>query len=706
LPRHAYSRLLTLVLAAGLVLAASPPAGAVAQAPTEPRVAGHDVQLSLDPAAHRLTGRDTLTLAGKGGGRLVLVLHENLTISAASSGGRAVDVQRQDVPHVFAHGGVAAWELTLPKGAAQVVVDYGGQLNDAPKAGEGSRHGLPTQTSGLISAQGTYLPSAWAFRPWQPGERSRLALRVEAPAGYEAVSVGRMSSRETGAAHTRVVWESAEAGEDDFLLGGPLKLHEDSAAGVPVYLYFYADDADLAPAYAAKLRELVPLYVKLLGPYPYPKFAVVENFFPTGLGLPSVTLLGSQVVRLPFVLGGSLAHEFVHSWWGESVTPRGGNWAEGLTAYLSDYYLIERTGAAAAASERRRLLEQYSVYAPRLTGALAGFGEPGDRLGDVLGYTKGELVFHQLRRQVGERAFWEGLRLAARRYRFAEASWGDLARCFQKTSGCKLGWFFQQWVDRPGEPRLALYGARVERTGGGHYRVTATLSQRGAEGRLWRQRVPVVVECQNGVRLKTVIHLEGGSAQVTFTAGALPRRLVVDPEAEVLRRLGEAEIPPRLNLFFAAAARTYALPAGPLQAAARECAQALSASEPGEITEAEKLSAAAPPEAVMFLGELPAAFNRLLPEAPKPDGQGFSFRGQAYPAQASCLVVGRDAGGRLVALAYSRSAEGLAAAARFLPHLGRYQWAVFAPGQRPLKGEPEPAEWLSADLAAPPPASR
>ena len=88
------------------------------------------------------------------------------------------------------------------------------------------------------------------------------------------------------------------------------------------------------------------MYRELVGAYPYSKFAVVENFWESGLGMPSFTLLGPRVIRLPFVWKSSLPHEIAHNWWGNGVfvDMRRGNWSEGLTAYLADHLIKEQRG--------------------------------------------------------------------------------------------------------------------------------------------------------------------------------------------------------------------------------------------------------------------------------------------------------------------------------------------------------------------------
>ena len=57
----------------------------------------------------------------------------------------------------------------------------------------------------------------------------------------------------------------------------------------------------------------------MIGPYPYGTSRLSRISFPTGYGMPSFTLLGSSVIRLPFVPYASLGHEIARSWWGNSV---------------------------------------------------------------------------------------------------------------------------------------------------------------------------------------------------------------------------------------------------------------------------------------------------------------------------------------------------------------------------------------------------
>jgi Aminopeptidase N len=59
-----------------------------------------------------------------------------------------------------------------------------------------------------------------------------------------------------------------------------------------------------------------------------------------------VHLLGSGIIKRHYVQPYALGHEIVHSWIGNAVFNHAdrGNWVEGLTTYLANYYWHELVG--------------------------------------------------------------------------------------------------------------------------------------------------------------------------------------------------------------------------------------------------------------------------------------------------------------------------------------------------------------------------
>ena len=69
-------------------------------------------------------------------------------------------------------------------------------------------------------------------------------------------------------------------------------------------------------------------------------------------------------------------------------------------------------------------------------------------------YQKGGWVLHMLRQEVGTEHFWTAIREYYRRYRNGNASTADLRAVFEQVSGKPLDWFFTQWLNRPGVPKI------------------------------------------------------------------------------------------------------------------------------------------------------------------------------------------------------------------------------------------------------------
>ena len=73
---------------------------------------------------------------------------------------------------------------------------------------------------------------------------------------------------------------------------------------------------------------------------------------------------------------------------------------------------------------------------------------------DENNYQKGAWVLHMLRRLTGDSAFFRGIRDYYHAHAHGNALTDDLRRALERAAGTDLGWFFDQWLRRPGYPRL------------------------------------------------------------------------------------------------------------------------------------------------------------------------------------------------------------------------------------------------------------
>lgn len=525
-------------------------AAAAATALAAPAIESHDLEVRLTPATHRLEAKDRIVVRRDGGGALRFTLHAKLEIASAALDGAPVTPARGAAS---SDGWETTWTVAVPaEGKATAVLDlaYAGPVTDAIERHEGS-FVVGDSTRGLIEPEGAYLSgrTAWVA---SDGGVARHRVTTHAVPGWEVVTQGtRTAPSEEGGP---TVWTGKYPADGLDLVAGPWKVVRKRFGDVEVGCYLTGANLAGADLLLAHAGEYLRKYGEMLGPYAYDRFDIVENFFTTGYGMPEFTLLGGNVIarmlaeakRKGAIPAGYLDHEIVHCWWGNLVYPdyATGNWCEALTSYCANYHAKEEQGPEAAAEHRRTTALRYTLrvhdgndYPVR---EFRGKAEAAD---DDIGYGKGSMFFHALRRDLGETAFWETLRRVAREHRGERFSWEDWRREFEESAQRGLAEVFQQGLDRKGAPLLELAETRVA-SDGGRTRVMGVLRQKGVRGGAapWRLTVPVVVEHLDG-REEVPVDLTGPETAFSIVVPSLPLRVSADPDHHVFRILGPEEVP-------------------------------------------------------------------------------------------------------------------------------------------------------------------
>jgi hypothetical protein len=693
-------------------------AGSSSAAPAQRAPVHHDAQVTLVPERGLVLVEDEVTLSpalrARLGDRVVFALHAGLSPERAGAGAplaaapappapRSGDAADGPTPVPVEH-----FAVTLAPGERSFTVRYGGPIaHPVEERGEEYARKM-AETAGEVGKDGAFLSGASRWLPHLGDDLVTFELDVRVPPGWDAVSQGRRAQHERGAEGMRVRWDSPEPQEEVLLVAGPLTERSRAAGrGVEVEVFLRQDDPALADRYLGAAVEDLALYGKLLGPYPYPKFAVVENSWETGFGMPSFTLLGSKVLRLPFLLRSSFPHEILHNWWGNGVfvDPSRGNWCEGLTAYLADHLFAEQEGRGA--EYRRTALQRWADYVGESRDRpVRTFRSRHDSATQAIGYDKVLMLFHMLRVRLGDERFVGALRAFYAERRFREASFTDVQRAMSAAAGADLAPFFAQWVDRTGAPALRVEGAAVVERGGARF-VDLTLAQTQA-GEPFTVDVPVDLTFASAPEAaRRVVTLTGARETFSLPVNEPPQRLDVDPEFDVLRRVEPGELPPALSGAFGAARRVLVLPsAAPPALAAAYRALAESWRNPGtEIVSDRELTAIPPGKSVWVLGWE----NRLRPQAARalgPHGVILSDRelreGKLVLARAdrAAVAVARspvDAAQVVVFLGADRPAA-LPGLARKLPHYGRYGLLGFE-GDEPANVAKETWSATSSPLA-------
>jgi hypothetical protein len=499
----------------------------------------HEINTTLFPSEKKLLGIDKIRVEPGGSDGLEFDLARSAQVSRVTVEGSVRSFTLRD------------GRLSIPIQPGEkskvitVTIEYSAVFNDSvpdmPLNTDNPGYGV----TGMISEKGCFLLEGAGWYPRIPGSRPTYRLTVEAPEGILAVSAGKNLGHDTRGGKTYSAWEVDFPLDGLSLSAGPYSLRQRMVNGIQISTYFLSQTQNLSESYLDAAARYLVFYENLIGPYPFSKFAVVENFFPTGYGFPSYTLLGSAVLRLPFILETSFGHEIAHSWWGNGVLVdyRQGNWCEGLTTYLSDYLYKENSSAEEAREYRLQILRNFATLVHHENDfPLARFQARYDPASQAIGYGKGAMVFHMIRRKVGDKAFWEALREIYKEHRFQETSWQDFQKAFERHGQCSLQNFFDQWVQREGAPLLSLDSVAMEPLGG-LFKVRAFILQ---DEPVYDLDLDVVLESES-LRGHKKVKLSGPATLLEVPSFGRPLRLMVDPEFHVFRALYPSEIPPTVN---------------------------------------------------------------------------------------------------------------------------------------------------------------
>ena len=554
----------SILLATGLWLNAEAQTPAATQPPAsaESYIAEeflhHSLQLQLDPMNETIEVQDQLRFPSAWRGQqLQFELNAELTITRANLSIREVTTAAASAGEVIAstvaqEAPTRVYQIDVPanfRGDFQLT--YSGIINDLAEQDSAEYAQSFAQTSGIISSEGVFLSRASVWVPLFDDGLITFDLDTRF-----AATAGTWSAVSQGDADGPTGWRSEEPMEEIYFIAADFTIYRQATGDVEALAYLRTPDTNLATKYLDATARYLQLYEPLLGDYAFSKFALVENFWETGYGMPSFTLLGEQVIRFPFILESSYPHEILHNWWGNGVYPdyESGNWSEGLTAYLADHLFREMDGVGH--EYRKEMLARYKNYvADGDDFPLSQFTSRNSAATQAVGYGKTLMLWHMLRIELGDEMFITGLQQFYDRFTFKRASFTDIEALFSELSGRDLSPFFNQWINRIGAPELSI---RVEEVNGNRARIMFAQTQFEDPYQL---KVPVALfyEGENEPQIYDIAltqKLEGVMAEDFDKLQAV----LVDPFFDVFRTLDREETPPTVGELFGASEIAFIMP--------------------------------------------------------------------------------------------------------------------------------------------------
>ena len=622
----------------------------------------YDIHVKIDPIARTLEGRSIITV--KGTPELQLVLGRRFEVVDALIEGQSLE-EIEDASQRY-----HAWHIPFSLGQSyRIEIQWRGELSPLDTSLDHQQTlGRPIPVSGEM---GTFLPKSSGWYPSVMGALARYQVHLELPSGQRGLVAGELVSETESEVGYQASFDFPFPSEGIDLMAGPYHITTDTIQGTngkPIQLrtYFHPEISQLAEGYLDSVKGYIDLYESWVGSYPFSEFSVVSSPTPTGFGMPTLTYLGIDVLRLPFIRATSLGHEVLHNWWGNGVYPdyRKGNWSEGLTTFMADYAYKERESDEAAQEMRLGWLRDFAALAPGQDAALNSFTSRTHGASKIVGYNKAAMLFFMLRDELGEEMFNQGIKAFWTMQRFKITSWQDIQNIFELVSSKDLKPFFNQWLNQAGAPSIRIADAKQVKTDEG-FQLTMKLEQTTP---VYQLSVPVVVHGKDGGETRV---LDLNDAQQTFTLDlkSQPLEVTLDPGLRLFRQLAADEAPPILREVMVNEATVTVLL--PEEGEALEAAETLATRLQRRQLKLIPASNNLPVAPILVIGlrpEIDAWLEaRNLPTRPEViAGHGSS---QSWTLNSP--------NGATLAIVSADDADSLQAIVRPLPHYGRQSYIVF-----------------------------
>lgn len=583
-------------------------------------------------------------------------------------------------------------------GESDFVLNYNTIYKDKVDNVRFSRENVGREVSGTILDKGAFLSGSALFYPQGKDDLLQFKLTVDIPATWESICDGNQLASTVSGDRKIQTWKNPYLSDGLTFMAAPYVTRSATAGEATVFCYFFEADTNLFDTYLSATTDYINMYSDLIGPYPYERFTVAENFFPTGYGMPGWTLLGQQVLRLPFIVRTSLGHEVLHNWWGNSVYVdyERGNWCEGATVYGADYRYKEMQSADAAKDYRKDILKQYVSYVtPENDFPLREFRSRTSPETRTIGYNKTMMVYHMIRNIIGDDAFFDAWKLIYQRHRGEKISWEEWIDAFEETSDQSLDYIIPQWVDQTGAAELAFETGSINMQGDVKA-VPVTVTEKS--GIFPQMQIPL--QFSGDLTVDTTIVMTKGNVSTTLSVPAGVNTVTLDPDFELFRRLYPEEIEPIVAAVLGAENKEFwsfvdgAEPNHNFQLFGNNLMD-LSAEDAS--VKIQKISATNRPHSsttpiLLNPYELPDYLDEFVTlssdiiqingtEFPLP-GHTFIFAGKSWYGSDHCLVV------------YSENFDDLERLGQLIPHYGKYSYLVFegthniAKGQWPVSASP------------------
>jgi aminopeptidase N len=336
-----------------------------------------------------------------------------------------------------------------------------------------------------------------------------------------------------------------------FVLGDLVEAEDGTFEGIPVAYYttrhFTADD--LLRAFGRTRDMLAWMTKKLDHPFPFPKYYqfALPSF---GGAMENISLVSWDDM---FVLDETMArewtwqtdqvnlHEMAHSYFGDLIVCRDFAHAwlkESWAVYMETLWLEDSKGAEEAHYDvlvniGNYLDEADSAYQrPIVTREFNQSWQMYDRHL----YPGGAARLHMLRHEIGDEAFFEGVRTYVKRHAGGIVETDDFRRALEQASGRSLVRWFDQWILSPGYPAVKVTYAHDKDRGVATFTIEQTQVDEKKDKKPFAFSLDLRVVVGGEAKLHRV-EIDGAKHVFDVPTAGVPELVEVDPLGRTVMKL-------------------------------------------------------------------------------------------------------------------------------------------------------------------------
>lgn len=289
-------------------------------------------------------------------------------------------------------------------------------------------------------------------------DASNYIVTIKMPADYTIAASGLLTEEKEEGGSKSWSFKAENMRDFAFVASNKFLVAEGKAGNTTVKSYFYKGHEKKGKEALEYGIRSIDIFGKSFGQYPYPTYSVVETEFPSGMEYPGLVYINSKYYDNGYK-GDSLifttVHETAHQWWYAVV----GNdqideaWLdEGFATYSEGVFIEKEYGKGNGEMYYESIEDSAKgdVEARIYDGIIL---KPLDRYenwndyGPAV-YTGGAALLVEIRKQVGDKAFFEIIQKYYGDYSFKNATTGDFLQVCEAVSGMDFDELFDRHLGR------------------------------------------------------------------------------------------------------------------------------------------------------------------------------------------------------------------------------------------------------------------